>query len=256
MANLNDPLQEEAKIWEELAQQDPFWAVLSNDEKKNGKWNLQEFLETGESDVHRYHSLMRTHLEAPVRFGHLMDFGCGLGRLTLAWSRRCEQVTGVDVSSSMVAKAARILQQTPNASVVVNSSGNLQQFRDGMFDAVTSHICLQHIPPAYISKYIEEFGRVCRVGGIVAFQLPSRPIRVGLLPEIRRNIVEALPFGLGRLYRRWRSGSEVRFRVFSISADDVVGFAKRGGLQLEHQESDRSAGQGLESFIYFFRKTE
>ena len=36
-----------------------------------------------------------------------LDYGCGVGRLTLPLAERCEHVYGVDVSPSMLREAAR-----------------------------------------------------------------------------------------------------------------------------------------------------
>lgn len=244
----------ERNVWEKLGEQDPLWAVLSESGKAGGRWDVGEFLKTGEADVERYHALMQRHLKCPVRIGHMLDFGCGVGRLSLAWSSRCERVTGVDVSSSMVGRASEILGSTANAVAVLNSTGDLKQFRDGTFDAVTSHICLQHIPPAFLSSYIQEFARICRPGGCVAFQLPTEEVASAFLPKIRRRLVESLPLGLSGRYRKWRSGSETRFRVFATSQETIIEFAKTGGLGLEHLEPDVSAGSGFKSYIFLFRR--
>lgn len=40
-----------------------------------------------------------------ARFHSALDFGCGVGRLVLTLSERFDQVTGVDISSSMLAEA-------------------------------------------------------------------------------------------------------------------------------------------------------
>jgi ubiquinone/menaquinone biosynthesis C-methylase UbiE len=245
----------ERNVWEKLGEQDPLWAVLSENGKEGGRWSIDEFLETGEADVVRYHVLMQRHLSCPPQIGHMLDFGCGVGRLSLAWSRRCDRVTGVDVSSSMVDRASEILASTPNAEALLNSTGDLKQFRDGMFDAVTSHICLQHIPPTFLSFYIEEFGRICRPEGIVAFQMPTSEVSTGILPKIRRRLVESLPFGLANRYRKWKSGSEVRFRVFCLPTETIIESASRGGLSLEHMEPDLSAGSGYASSIFLFRRS-
>jgi hypothetical protein len=37
--------------WEELAEHDPLWAVLSDPARKGGRWDVGEFLETGEREA-------------------------------------------------------------------------------------------------------------------------------------------------------------------------------------------------------------
>jgi SAM-dependent methyltransferase len=252
---MSSPAFDELKqTWRQLGAEDPLWAVLSTDGKEGGKWNLDEFLATGEGDVALYHGLIRQHAGAPDQLGDVLDFGCGVGRLVLAWSRRARTATGVDISATMIENATRILERAPNARAVLNERPDLGQFPDGSFDVVATHICLQHIPPQYVPAYIREFGRICRPGGAVAFQLPSRHLQIDHLSRIKRWIVEHLPFGLGDSYRRWKRGSVARFDVYSLPTDQVVAAASAGGLQLAHQEPDRSAGASIESFIYVFTK--
>jgi SAM-dependent methyltransferase len=242
------------QTWIQLGAEDPLWAVFSCDGKEGGKWKLDEFLATGEGDVARYHELIRQHAKAPEQLGDVLDFGCGVGRLVLAWSRRARSATGVDISAPMIEHAARILAQTPNAKAVLNESPDLAQFADASFDVVATHICLQHIPPQFVPGYLREFGRICRPGGAVAFQLPSRLLRADHGAHARRWIVEHLPFGLGKVYRRWKHGTVARFDVYTTPAEQVVAAATAGGLVLVHQEPDRSAGADIESFIYVFTK--
>lgn len=244
------------KVWESLGEQDPLWAVLSAKGKESGRWDLGEFLSTGEADVARYHELLQKYADAPKQLGHMLDFGCGVGRLSLAWSRRCDKVTGVDISGQMVARANEILKETGNAQAIVNEAADLKRFDNESFHCVTSHICLQHIPPSVVTTYIREFGRICCAGGSVAFQLPSKQCQPMHMKNLRRWIVEHLPFGMGRIYRRLKSGSADRFRVYTATVEDVVAAAKSAGLRLLHKEPDNSAGDGYQSYIYVFGKPQ
>ena len=104
MANSFTRLQQ---TWEVLGDEDPLWAILSDAEKKGGRWDLAEFLKTGDETVDRYWRFLREQ-GAPERFDHVLDFGCGVGRRTLAWARHAHQVTGVDISAPMIEKGRRL----------------------------------------------------------------------------------------------------------------------------------------------------
>jgi SAM-dependent methyltransferase len=244
----------EKKIWEQLGTEDPLWAVVSSKIYQGGKWDRNKFFATGEEDVARYHEILRKNLGCAERLGRLLDFGCGVGRLTLAWSRRADEVVGVDVSAPMIEHAKSTLQNVPNAQVLLNDSTNLSQFDNDSFDVVASHICLQHIPPQATSYYIVEFGRICCPGGAVIFQLPSRFRSLQVFSKIRSWIVENAPFGLGPLYRRLKGGSSVRFKVHCIRSEVVVALAATADLELVGVEDDYSAGNSIVSHIYVFRK--
>src|SRR2546421_8995446 len=83
------------QTWEELGREDPLWAVVSHPHKRGGRWNLIEFMETGEEAVAHYCDLIETHVPNRSPFSHVLDFGCGVGRLTSAWGRRSKRGTGV-----------------------------------------------------------------------------------------------------------------------------------------------------------------
>src|SRR5512133_1550703 len=181
------------ETWQVLGREDPLWAVVSLEEKRGGKWDIPEFLQSGERDVKQYHQLLMARAGAPEVFQHVLDFGCGGGRLVLAWSRRANKVTGVDISESMIAYGRKLCQSVSNVELVVNQRDDLSCFPQAQFDLVGSHICLQHMPFALAARYIAEFGRICRPNGWVAFQLPSRFLKSNLASRLRKQVVESLP---------------------------------------------------------------
>jgi len=241
--------------WAELGTKDPLWAVVTKTGKRGGRWEPGEFLQTGERDVARYHDLLRRYAGCPQGFDQILDFGCGVGRLSLAWSSRARRVTGVDISAGMIAKGKEFAKDTRNVELRLNDAGNLRCFPDEQFDLVFSHICLQHIPWQLTADYLAEFARVCRRGKWVAFQLPSRNLEGISAAAFRKMIVELLPFGLARAYRRWRHGYAALFDMHFVPVEKVIQSANQAGLIEIHREPDRSAGESIESFIYIFRKS-
>jgi ubiquinone/menaquinone biosynthesis C-methylase UbiE len=251
--NKKNTFEIEARNWEILGVEDPLWAVLSEDTKTGGRWDIEDFLATGEDDVAKYVSIL-ARANAPAQFANVLDFGCGVGRLSLAWSKRSRFVTGVDVSTTMVERARAVLSKTNNVRVLANKRNDLSVFGDNSFDLVASHICLQHIPTINALNYIGEFGRVCKAGGFVAFQMPSRKIKGHSFQDFRRTIVDILPFGLGTFYRKLKRTPSVRFNIYCATEELVVASAENSNLECLVREPDNSAGESLESFIYVFRK--
>jgi ubiquinone/menaquinone biosynthesis C-methylase UbiE len=246
--------QQLTQTWEELGEKDPLWAVVTHSDKRGGRWNLAEFMGTGERDIAHYHQLIGRHMPMPGQFFHVLDFGCGVGRLTSAWGKRARQATGVDISASMLEVAKKNLAGRDNLHFVLNQNPDLSVFKDGEFDLVFSLICLQHMPWPVAAGYIAEFARVCQRGGIVAFQLPSRDKDPDRMAKFRKWIIEHLPFGAGRLYRRWRHGTSALFDMYYTPRQQVEATAAAAGLELIHREPDASAGATVESFFYIFRK--
>ncbi len=191
--------------WEDMAQVDPYWAVVSSADKRGGTWEAGELLRTGEG---RVRSVVRRarRLGHPVEWRAALDFGCGIGRLTQALAPHFEECVGVDISEEMLAEARRLSEGLPSVRFVHNDRADLRPFPDGSFDLVYSHIVLQHVPDrTTVLSYVAEFVRVLAPGGLVAFQLPSRiAVRHRLQPH-RRTWVALRRLGVSpaRLYR-WR----------------------------------------------------
>ncbi len=176
-----------ARNWEALGDADPLFGVLSDPTKQHGRWQTDEFLETGRAHVRKLLRILGEHGVTYDR-GTCLDFGCGPGRLTIPLSEVFARTVGVDVAKSMVAAARRLAGRTDRCEFLVNRRPDLGQFKDASFDVVHSCLVLQHIPPDVTKGYIAEFLRVARPGGLVVFQLPAET-----LTDAQISAVHALP---------------------------------------------------------------
>ena len=159
---MKSDLRRVTETWEVLGKEDPLWAIFSHPDKRGGRWDLREFMETGERDVARYYELIAKHAHAPGMFSHVLDFGCGVGRLTFPWGKRAKRVTGVDISAAMLQIANNNLAGREHVSFILNQRKDLRVFKEGEFDLVFSHVCLQHMPWPLAHGYIADFCRICR----------------------------------------------------------------------------------------------
>ncbi len=161
-----------SRNWEAFGQSDPMFGVLSDPTKFGGKWDPEEFFETGRAHVQHLLGILDT---AGIAYdkGTCLDFGCGPGRLTRALSECFAHTIGVDVAKSMIEPARRHLRPGDRCEYVLNRDPDLRQFADGTFDFVHSCLVLQHIPPQVTLSYVREFFRVCKPGGLVVFQVPA-----------------------------------------------------------------------------------
>ena len=187
--------------WEGLARTDPFWAICSDNARRGGKWDPEVFFATGVKEISTVFSYLGSRGVHPDPNGEALDFGCGVGRLTQALAERFARCHGVDISETMV-KSARQLKRR-DADYHLNTKDDLSLFPDQKFSFIYSSIVLQHIPPAVVEKYLREFLRILKPGGILVFQLPDR----FLAPEQ----VEPPPQSHG-LVERLRSVFRVRSR--------------------------------------------
>lgn len=191
-----DQLQQD---WEGLAVDDPLWAVLTHPDRRGRRWDPDEFFATGTDEVAAVVDRVR-RLCPRLWPGRALDFGCGVGRLTRPLADHFDEVVGVDIAPTMVDLARRYHADRPSCRFEVNPAEDLARFPSGTFDLVLSLIVLQHVPPATAVGYLRELGRLVAPGGVLAVQVPARPVDpappVPLAPEAFRaglRIVDPVP---------------------------------------------------------------
>jgi len=154
--------------WEWLAERDALWAILTDASKASGKWDIAEFMATGEAEI----EVVLSHLAkigfSPDFDGTALDFGCGVGRLTQPLARRFHSCIGVDISRQMIEKA-EALNQFVNCQYIVADSEPRLPFPDERFSFIYSNIVLQHVPPRFSEQYLREFVRVLAPKGVLVF---------------------------------------------------------------------------------------
>ena len=172
--------------WEELAQMDPFWAILTFPDRKFGRWKPDEFFDTGVLEIEQVMKWTRP-LGRPSDKGKVLDFGCGVGRLTRALAGHFEYAYGLDISEQMLAKARELNQPYSNCSFILNTEAHLEIFKDNWFDMIYTNKVLQHLSSRrMIRNYLAEFVRVLKRGGLLVFQLLSYiPMRNRFQPRRR-----------------------------------------------------------------------
>lgn len=164
--------RQQTEYWDQHAASDPLWTVLAFPEKSGGRWELSEFMKTGEREIallfHRFDAL---GLESPTR--RALDFGCGVGRLTQALARRHQHVLGADISRGMIDLARRLNHYPDCAEYMCTAETGLESLPGQSFQFIYSNIVLQHVAPDLAVEYLGEFFRLLESGGLLVFQLPS-----------------------------------------------------------------------------------
>lgn len=161
-----------ARDWEAFGKVDPLFGILSDPAKHGGRWDVAEFFASGDAHVRNLFRILEAR-NIEITGGACLDFGCGVGRLTVPLSERFERTVGIDVAPSMIQRAREFHHARRTCEFVVNRAADLRQFPAGSFAFVHSCLVLQHIAPEISLGYVREFFRVAGPGGLVVFQLPA-----------------------------------------------------------------------------------
>ena len=234
--------------WEDLAELDPMWAVLSEPQRQFARWSAAEFFSTGEDEIAdlRFRLLA---LGLPDTFGAALDFGCGLGRITRALRVCCSEVVGVDVSEGMIRQAQAY---TPTCHFVHNPHNDLRIFSSNRFDLAYSRLVLQHQRSAkLITNYVSELVRVIKPAGLAVFQIPCE---IDFLHRMqpRRRIYEVLR-SIGMPAKSLYSWGLFPIWMTSVPEGDVAYAVQRTGGRVIAVESDDSC-PGLKNKLYYATK--
>lgn len=241
-------LEPHKRNWEELAEVDPLWAILSGANNQHGRWNIDEFFQTGEGEIARIMDTLQQK-NYQISPGKVLDFGCGVGRLTRAFASRFQTCYGVDISERMIENARRLNQDFTNCQFRVNTVDNLQIFPDDTFDMIYTNLVLQHVPSrAIIESYIQDFVRILKPSGVLVFQLPSHiPTRRLLQPRRRLyGMLRAVGFSHTLLYNKFGLNP---MKMSFIPQPDVTGTVQRAGGRVDSVDTKQTPE--YESSTYF-----
>jgi ubiquinone/menaquinone biosynthesis C-methylase UbiE len=241
--------------WNWFARRDPLWAILTEPDRKGGRWSLAEFFQTGEDDVARLiDQLQLLGLSLPT--GRALDFGCGIGRVTSALANHFDEAVGVDIAPTMLDFARQTNAGRTRCRFVLNNRPNLRQFPDEAFDFAYSKLVLQHMPPKLAKGYLRELLRVLRRGGLLVFQMPT-PIEH---PVVGGRLKRSMPTPAVALYRRIKKlalhGIEFpKMEVHGIPNHEVIRLVEESSGMLIEALPDQSHGDASRGYLYIVAKT-
>ena len=137
-------------VWEWFGKNQPYSAVLVEAKYKNEQLNdeaRKDFFSTGKAYVDFVLRTISEHFDTNFTRKRALDFGCGVGRLTIPLSAACKQVVGVDASPSMLQEATKNAKEMGAQNVeFLLADDNLSALGSEGFDFINSFIVFQHIP--------------------------------------------------------------------------------------------------------------
>lgn len=160
--------------WKLIAETQPFWGVLSQEEFRGNALDAEKlgrFMESGEQFIRNLFGLIRKHLVDQFAPKRALDFGCGVGRLLIPLARRTQEAVGVDIAPVMLDLCRKHADEAGVKNIDLHVSDDHLSNVGGEFDLVNTHIVLQHIPPERGYRIIQAMIDKLAVGGVGSIQV-------------------------------------------------------------------------------------
>jgi SAM-dependent methyltransferase len=148
--------------WDRRAKVDPLYWVAATEEADEASYD-----ESADRDAE---ALCAGLGDDFPKNGHVLDLGCGIGRMASRLTNRFERIVGVDVSPEMIEQANARYGALENVEFIANSGADLGPLTDGSFDLVYSYSVLPHLPVDVVESYFAEVNRVLKPGGLFRYQ--------------------------------------------------------------------------------------
>jgi 2-polyprenyl-3-methyl-5-hydroxy-6-metoxy-1,4-benzoquinol methylase len=207
------------KAWEVFGKEDPYWAVLTHEKYRRDKLNsstLKEFFDSGEKDVHSFLDIIERHISPGFKPSTSLDFGSGVGRLTIPLARISKKVIGMDTSRAMIEEArANCIAQGISNAVFLKSDENLSNINIP-FDLVISYIAFQHICPERGYIILDNILDLLNSGGVGALHFTYS------LNHPYLKLKSQHLYSLYTLIKRM-----LRFRIFNMIYSKINGMGLR-----------------------------
>ncbi|MBZ5542478.1 MAG: methyltransferase domain-containing protein [Acidobacteriia bacterium] len=237
------------RTWDEYGTKDPLWAIATRPEKKGGKWDVNEFFETGRNEIQIAMKWVES-ISPSLKRRKALDFGCGAGRLTQALADYFDEVAGVDIAPSMIDLANGYNRHGDKCRYYLNAAEHLRLFADNTFDFIYSSYVLQHISPQYAKGYIKEFLRVLAPEGLLVFQLLGGPTSL-----FRKVVFALISDRMVQHLRKLRYGTFRPIEVHGIKREEVVKFLAENGAEILDVRDQTSPGKTWQSLRYSVTKS-
>ena len=158
--------------WRRWGEDDPYFGVLSDQRFRRDEieQNRDEFFASGAAFVEERLAAAEQHC-GPFTRHRALEFGCGVGRLTLPLAAAFDEVTALDIAPAMLAEAERNALSEGQANICFALSDDSLSAARGRFNLVITAIVFQHIPTKRGLLILQRLLDKVAPGGVAAIQL-------------------------------------------------------------------------------------
>ena len=239
MTDLLNQLVKDRPRWEAIAAIAPYYAVLPERRFLGtpAADARQVFFESGEAYVDR---LLTRLGDFTGGFGirHVLEVGCGPGRLACAFARRGFAVTAVDLAPGMLALAKTNAIERGTAGIEFELLETLLT-HDTRYDLVNATLLLQQIEPGAGRGLLQFLLTRVAPGGWLYAQIPYRSDRgrVASAADAARRALPALNRAVNRRRQRPADFPVVVPHIYSL--DDVFTIIRAGDMEVRRVDLTR-----------------
>lgn len=178
------------KVWNTYGKNEPYWSVLTNNKyfSLSIKNNYDNFFETGKNTIKTFENILQKY-NYTLKDKIILDFGCGVGRLTKACLNYSSNVYGMDISEEHLKIANKNVKSAKFYKVI--NENTLPQLNNKP-EVIISLITLQHNSPKLIKKFLINLLKLLQDNGIALIQIPYK-IDSKLINSIDKMQMHALP---------------------------------------------------------------
>lgn len=159
--------------WGTFGKTEPFWGVLTHENFKQHSLNeseLSKFYQSGKHEIDKLEKILNQH-QSTFRDKIVLDFGCGVGRLTKPCSEICKKIYGLDIGQSYLDIAKKTV---PSGDFFLVDSYNSLPKEVNNIDIIYSLITLQHNRPILMKLYIFLLLKSLAKSGIALLHIPYK----------------------------------------------------------------------------------
>jgi len=213
---------------------------------------LAEFVHTGDVEVGAYLAVFGLS-DTGDDPRHLVEIGCGIGRMTCAFTRRFHHVTACDLDAGVLERCRESVAQfgrPDRLDTVEVGDGRTLELRADSVDIAFSYITMQHCDREDALALSAEAARIVRPGGRVALNYRRRSgVDIVLLPlGALVRAVFSIP-GLGTWLSKRRGVARFAWQTNRLSPDQVLAAvgAELGEAQVWHNPTVHVDALGAEA---------
>jgi SAM-dependent methyltransferase len=163
------------RAWESLGDERPFHSVLTDDRYLPSRLSESEsqFWHSGEVEAEQLADYLAGLGLVKLEDATLLEFGCGVGRVTIPLAAIVRSVVAYDISDRHLRFARERAAALGRTNIRAIAIGDSLPAEFEPCDVFYSRIVLQHNPPPIIGDVIRQLIRSLARGGVGVFQVPT-----------------------------------------------------------------------------------